>query len=104
VEVTLLVARGATCATDAGGARRRCAAHGAKVVVVDVDDHPALGGGARRAGAVLLGSPRKASRLGHYHLDAGVGAALAETARASKTWQIQHDPCRTRALFGCPLF
>jgi glutaredoxin len=61
--------------------------HGAKVVVVDVDDHPALEAAhGERVPVLFLGSPTEGVELGHYHLDAErVGAALAEAARASKT-------------------
>jgi len=61
--------------------------HGAKIVVVDVDDHPALEAAhGERVPVLFLGSPAKGVELCHYHLDARrVGAALAEAARASKT-------------------
>ena len=61
--------------------------HGAKVVVVDVDDHPALEAAhGERVPVLFLGSPAEGIPLCHYHLDEKrVGAALAEAARASKT-------------------
>ena len=57
--------------------------HGAAVVVVDVDAHPALEAMfGERVPVLLLGVPADANELCHFHLDAvKVEAALAELAR-----------------------
>jgi glutaredoxin len=61
--------------------------HGARVVVIDVDDHPALEAvHGERVPVLFLGAPADGVELCHYHLDPErVEAALAEAARASKT-------------------
>jgi hypothetical protein len=61
--------------------------HGARLVVVDVDDHPALEAAhGERVPVLFLGSPESGVELCHYHLDAQrVETALAEAARAAKS-------------------
>ena len=70
------------CDEMLGAVAPLAAAHGAKMVVVDVDADPALDAKYGDLVPVLfLGDPGSGLELGHYHLDpARVDAALAAAA------------------------